>query len=135
VLRVYLAHFAGAGATSFVAMTPSNADALSAWKRLGEDLGLTGANVGERCAAPSGPEKWSGVVEHIHQDARQRYVLLRLDAPSPGVALLGTDAKGSGGTSVSLARYFYGDDSAALAAESEPRWRNWLTTTFGKRQE
>jgi hypothetical protein len=135
VLRVYLAHFAGASAASFVAMTPSNADPLSAWRRLGEELGLTGANVGERRAASSGPEKWSGVVEHIRQDAQQRYVLLRLDAPSPGVALLGTDAKSGGGTSVSLARYFYGDDSAALAAESEPRWRDWLTTTFGKRKE
>ena len=130
VLRVYLAHFAGTSAASFMAMTPASADSLSTWLRLGEVLGLAGANVGARPAASSGPEPWSGIVEHVHQDAQQRYVLLRLDAPSPGVALVGTYDQG-GGTSVSLCRYFYGEDAIALAAESEPRWRDWLSETFG----
>lgn len=52
----------------------------SAWLRLGEALGLTGANVGERRTAVSGPDPWAGTVELVHQDGQQRYVLLRLDA-------------------------------------------------------
>jgi hypothetical protein len=75
-------------------------------------------------------------VEHIHQDAQQRWVLLRLDAPSPGLVVVGThDAAnmgGDAGTTVSLCRYFYGNNAAALAAEREPRWRDWLTKTFGE---
>lgn len=139
VLRVYLAHFAGARAASFMTMMPSDADALATWLRLSESLGLAGANVGEVRTASSGPEPWSGVVEHVYQDGRQRYVLLRLDQPSAGIALIGTHEIGatshaaaeSGSTSVGLCRYFYGDQAAALAAQSETRWRDWLTATFG----
>ena len=115
-----------------MAVAPANTDSLSTWLRLGEALGLAGANVGERRAASSGAEPWSGVVEHVHQEARQRYVLLRLDSPSPGIVLSGSYDKGTG-THVSLCRYFYGEDAAALAAQSEPRWRDWLSKTFGAR--
>jgi hypothetical protein len=142
VLRVYLAHFAGANADSFIAMTPTDMDSLSAWLRLGKALGLSGANAGERRAAASGAEPWSGVVERVHQDVQQRYLLLRIDAPAPGVALIGalgppsglgdveSDMGKSGGTTVSVCRYFYGEYAAARAAESELRWREWLAATF-----
>jgi uncharacterized protein YndB with AHSA1/START domain len=133
ILRVYLEHFAGASAASFITMTPVSGDSLSAWLRLCEALGLTGANVGERRTDSSGPESWSGVVEHVHQDAQQRWVLLRLDTPSPGSALVGvSDAPNSGaaGTTVSLCRYFYGDDADALAAEGDARWRDRLSKIF-----
>ncbi len=135
ILRVYLEHFAGASAASFIAMATASAESpLSAWSRLGEALGLTGANVGERRTASSGPEPWSGIVELVHQDAQQRYVLLRLDAPAPGIALIGTtgsaNLSGSTDTNVSLCRYFYGDDAVPLAPDSEVRWRDWLTQTF-----
>jgi uncharacterized protein YndB with AHSA1/START domain len=131
VLRVYLAHFAGMSAASFISQLPASVDSLSAWLRLGEALGLAGANVGERRPTSSEPEPWSGVVEHVYQDNQQRYVLLRLDAPSPGVAVVGTYDNGTG-SNVSLCRYYYGDNAAALAAESESRWRDWLTKTFAE---
>lgn len=135
VLRVYLEHFAGASAASFIVMKPAGGDSLSVWTRLSETVGLAGANVGERRAASSGPELWSGVVEHVHQDARQRWVVLRVDAPAAGVALVGTsEGAGTGGsdsTNVSLCRYFYGDDAHRLATESEARWRDWLDKTYG----
>jgi uncharacterized protein YndB with AHSA1/START domain len=128
VLRVYLEHFSGSAAASFMTSAPSAHDTLTTWQRLTEGLGLVGANVGERRTATAGAEQWSGIVEHVHQDASQRYVLLRLDAPSPGIALLGTYGKGTN-TRVSLGRYFYGDDAAARLASAEPRWRQWLTTS------
>jgi hypothetical protein len=116
-------------AASFIAVATSSEDSLSAWLRLSETLGLTGANVDERRTTSSGHEAWSGVVEHVHQDAQQRHLLLRLDSPFSGAALVGTYSSGTG-TIVSLCRYFYGDDAAHLAAESEPPWREWLTRTF-----
>jgi uncharacterized protein YndB with AHSA1/START domain len=138
VLRVYLAHFAGARAASFITMMPASGDSLSVWRHLCEALGLAGASVGERRATSSGPEAWSGVIELVHQDAQQRYVLLRLDAPGPGIALVGTYDKGATShgaagpsTNVSLCRYSYGEDAEALVAASEPRWREWLSKTFG----
>jgi uncharacterized protein YndB with AHSA1/START domain len=134
ILRVYLTHFAGANAASFIAMTSASADPHSAWLRLGQELGLVGANVGERRTTSAGPEPWSGIVELVHQDAQQQYVLLRVDSPSPGIALLGTTADpnlgGSDGTNVSLCRYIYGDDCVVRAVESEANWRAWLASTF-----
>jgi len=127
VLKVYLAHFAGSAAASFIVNSPVNVSSLAAWQRLGEALGLAGANVGERRAWSAGPEACSGIVEHVHQDAQQRYVVLRLEAPSAGVVLLGTYDKGAA-TNLSLCRYFYGENAVELAAASEPRWRDWLTT-------
>lgn len=143
VLRVYLAHFAGVSAASFMAVTPSVVDALSAWRQLGEALGFSGASVGERRTAVAAAEWWSGIVEHVYEDALQRYVVIRIDDPSPGIALLGTLSSSNpngdmevkigmgSGTNVSVSRYYYGDDAESRAAEGESRWRDWLVTTFG----
>lgn len=129
VLRSYLQHFAGQEAASFIASAKSQTDALRTWLRLGDALGFAGASVGERRTAASGPEELSGTVEHVYQDATQRYVLLRLDNPSPGFALVGTSDRG-GSTRVSACRYFYGADASARAASSEPAWNDWLQQTF-----
>lgn len=146
VLRVYLEHFSGADAAGFMAMEATTGDALSAWLRLCETLGISQANVGEKRASAAGPEEWSGTVEHVYQDKQQRYVLMRLDAPSQGIALFGiNDSSGSasdGGAvekevgkgpavSVSMCRYFYGNDAEALATQSEERWRAFLAEKFG----
>src|SRR5690606_6462049 len=96
VLRVYLEHFAGTTAASFMAMTPTSSDSLAAWLGLGAARGRAGASGGGRGAASSAPEPWAGVVEHVHQDAQQRYVLVRLDAPSPGMVVVGTYDGGDG---------------------------------------
>lgn len=130
VLRVYLTHFAGEPAASFMTVVHASGDSLAVWRSLSETLGLAGANVGERRSFTSAPEPWSGVVELVRQDAQQRYVLLRLDAPSPGTALLGVYATDHGIT-VTLTRFFYGEDAPDLAAASEPRWREFLTEAFG----
>jgi uncharacterized protein YndB with AHSA1/START domain len=141
VLRVYLAHFAGRRAGSFMAMAPAHTDALSAWLRLGDGLGLAGANVGERRASSAAHDAFAGVVENVYQDDRQRWVLLRLDAPSPGALLVGThETTAPGemeakvgvvrGANVSVCRYFYGDDADARAAASEQQWREWFASAF-----
>ena len=131
VLRVYLPNFAGMNAASFMAVTSARADHLPTWMRLLDSLKLAGANVGEHRSAALEPERLSGVVARVHLDARQRYILLHLDGPHPGIVLLGTYAKGES-INVSVCRYHYGDDAAAALAVSEPRWREWLTASFGK---
>lgn len=142
LLRVYLTHFAGASAASFIAMQRTDTDALTAWTRLCDVLGLAGASVGERRTATSGPELWTGIVEHVHQDLQQRWVLVRIVEPSDGVVLVGTHQSAaslndveakigkSAGTNVSVCRYFYGEGAAARLTESETRWRAWLSKTF-----
>lgn len=120
ILRVYLQHFAGTDAASFVAMTTTNEEEHSTWTGLTDALGVVRVNVGERCTASTGPEPWSGVVDYVHQDRKGRYLLLRLDVPSQGIALVGISddpaAGGGAGTNVSVCRYFYGDDAPSSAA-------------------
>jgi uncharacterized protein YndB with AHSA1/START domain len=131
VLRLYLRHFAGMRAASFLAMKKSKIPAAAAWKRLCEKLGLASADVGDRRDVAAGPERWELAVEHVAQDEKQRYLVVRLDAPSPGVALVGVYDTGDT-TNVSVVRYAYGEDSAARVTEVEARWRAWLDETFGE---
>jgi uncharacterized protein YndB with AHSA1/START domain len=129
VLRVYLRHFAGEKAAGFIAQAKAKENSLTEWLRLGEILGLTGASVGERRTISAGAEAWSGIVEHVHQDEQQRYALLRVEVPSPGVALVGTHDTGKG-VNVSVCRYYYGDDAAEQKARQEQPIRTWLSTAF-----
>jgi uncharacterized protein YndB with AHSA1/START domain len=130
VLRLYLGHFPGAEAASFMLGSKTTLDATSAWLELGAGLGLAGANVGERRATATGPEPWSATVEHVYQDAQQRYLLARLEGSAPGCVLAGVHAD-RGGVKVSVARYHYGGGASALASDNAPRWREWLAKTFG----
>jgi uncharacterized protein YndB with AHSA1/START domain len=131
ILRVYLEHFAGETATSFIAITPAEGDTLTTWRLLVDAIGLAGANVGER-RTTGGPEPWSGIVEQVQQNTRQRWAVLRIDHPSPGAALVGVSDAGMSGrtTSVSMCRYFYGGDSTTNTVKVEAAWREWLANTF-----
>jgi uncharacterized protein YndB with AHSA1/START domain len=129
VLRVYLSHFAGRKAASIFAMASDESAQSGVWKRLTEKLGLAAANVGEERTTPQQPESLSGTVERVQQDAKQRYIMLRLNAPAPGIALIGTYGTDSG-TNASMVLYYYGDDAEQYAAASEPRWRHWFGESF-----
>lgn len=129
VLCLYLSHFAGMKAAVAFAMTRVDAPQLDVWKRLTEGLGLAGANAGEERTTPQAPENLSAIVERVEQDDRQRYVLLRLNQPAPGIALIGTYAAGDA-TNASMAFYLYGDDAEQRAAVDEPKWRDWLSETL-----
>lgn len=142
VLRLYLAHFKGAQAGSFFAMSPASHDSLVAWTRLCDALGLSGASVGERRTSTAPHDPWTCVIEHVHQDGQQRWVLARILDPSPGIVLTGTHESSATlseaevnvgkrtGTNLSVCRYFYGDDAGARATASEAAWRAWLKDTF-----
>lgn len=130
VLRIYLKHFAGEDGAAFQAMTRGlQGDDLPIWIRLTEMLELSGANVGERREIAAKPEAVAGVVEHVHQTDRTRYVILRLDTPGPGTVIVGTHRSGVD-VHASVTRFFYGKDAAATAKASEGRWRDWLTAAF-----
>ena len=130
VLRVYLSHFAGRKAASFQAMAMGIAgDGLTIWRRLTDELGLAGANVGEHRKTPPRPETLSGVVETVHQTPKIRTVMMRLDAPAPGIALIGIHASAAG-IHASLSMFLYGEEGAAQAEASERLWRDWFAKTF-----
>lgn len=130
VLRLYLSHFPGRKAAVSSAMASVNAPQLDVWKHLVDGLGLAGANVGEPKTAPRTPEQLSGVVERVQQNDRERYVLLRLTQPSPGIALIGTHGTGDA-TNAGITLYLYGDDAEQHVA-AVPGWKDWLRETVGQ---
>jgi uncharacterized protein YndB with AHSA1/START domain len=132
VLRLYLEHFAGMPAAS-VRPTGEHAGILDeAWKELTAELGLSGAATGERHRTPEGAPRLTGTVERICKAARNREIMLRLDEPAPGVALVGAYEWG-GKVQVAVSLYFYGDDAATTAAREEATWQDWIGRRFPPR--
>jgi len=129
ILKIYLVHFAGEKAVSSFAMVSTGEPQARVWERLTEALGLLGANVGEERSTPPRPERLAGIVERVQQDTKQRYLLLRLKEPGAGIALFGSYSTGEG-TNASIALYHYGDGAKARAKDSEPKWQEWMATTF-----
>lgn len=129
VLRLYLTHFPGQRAASFMAMANVEGDHLAAWKRLLQALDLTGADAGETRVTAAEPEALSGVIERIVQDQQQRYLVLKLGRPAPGVAIIGTYRAGPQ-VVASTTIYFYGDEAEDRASVSARRWREWLGARF-----
>ncbi|MGQ0647056.1 MAG: SRPBCC family protein [Gemmatimonadaceae bacterium] len=128
VLRVYLAHFPGHPAASVKMSASHSGGELEAWSVMTRALNLGGANVGERRQAPPGAPRLAGVVEHVHQDRRARFLIVRTDQPN-GIALLGAymagpEARGS------IVLYLYGEDAADRADAARTEWRDWLRDRF-----
>jgi hypothetical protein len=121
ILRLYLTHFRGEPAAAFQLMAMAARPRCRAWAALTGPLGLAGAAAGQRVSTPAGVLRLGGLVEQV-REGRYRELLLRLDAPAPGLAHLFAMPMG-GRVFLSLRIYLYGDRAAAAAAEAEPEWR------------
>lgn len=129
VLRIYLRHFAGLPAESSAAMTTVKGDGLDTWRRIVGTVGLSDANVGERRELSSVPQPVTGIIERVHQDRSQRFILMQLDRPMAGVAILGTYGREKD-TTVSVTRFLYGPADATAAALQDEQWQEWLTAAL-----
>jgi len=129
VLRVYLAAFSGQPAASYQLAEETALPGGRAWRRLVSALGLADLDAGDTRTIVAGPEAWEAVVETIHQTASQRTMLVRIDGPAPGLAVVGVYAAGEV-RSVGLTRFYYGAGVAAGDA-GERAWREWLGAIAG----
>lgn len=130
VLRVYLTHFAGAAAASAGATGGYAGTTADAWTALLQALSMTDAKPGQvRKTAGNDVPLLAGTVERADHGGRQCALMLRLDQPAPGVALLGTyEWAERVQTSVNL--YFYGDDAADVAKRAKASWTAWMQKHF-----
>ncbi|WP_437809247.1 SRPBCC family protein [Sorangium sp. So ce1078] len=129
ILRLYLRHFADQNAAATGAMSAYPGTHAEAWKQLATALGVFGPNVGERRSAPAGAPPLAGTIEHVRQSDQTCEVLLRLDEPAQGLALIGS-YRWEDKARVAASLFFYGDRATEIAAEHEPRWRAWLEARF-----
>jgi len=129
ILRLYLTHFRGMPCTPTMVMAVAQGSEAEAWKTVTGPLALAGVKEGQVWKAPSGVPPLGGTVEGVSEKDHMRNVLMRLDAPTPGVASLGAFTYG-GTIQVILSLYLYGDRSAAAVTRDQPLWQKWMSERF-----
>jgi uncharacterized protein YndB with AHSA1/START domain len=120
ILKVYLAHFAGTLAATVRASAVSSGGEAQAWSKMTGALNIAAANVGDRCETPADTPRLAGRVERIHQDAISREVMLRIDEPAQGIAVVGACTVGDEGRAMASI-YLYGPDAADIAASEQQK--------------
>jgi uncharacterized protein YndB with AHSA1/START domain len=128
VLRLYLGRYSGQPCSRVSAQGSTTSTESVAWSQLLRGLNLEGAQPGDHRRSPARLPQMSGVVHRIGQ-SKHREMLLLLDEPSPGAAILSAYTW-SDRVMVSIALYLYGAGAAEVAAREEPRWRGWLQSAI-----
>ena len=124
-LRLYLLHFAGQRCASLLVQQMSDVATDDAWRQLTGSLGLPEVpTVGQQVSVSNGPPL-SGRVERF----QSRLMTLLLDAPSRGIAVVGTESfDGKGFPMVYL--YLFGAGAEEAIRREEADWREWIERTF-----
>lgn len=129
VLRLYLAHFAGQHGMPVQVMGVAPEPKEAAWEAWTTPLGLKDAAVGQAVRTPADAPPLEGTVEWAGQPAWPEELLIRLDAPAPGIAHLVPHPMG-GQVYLAMRLYLFGANPAETAAESQAAWQGWMDTHF-----
>lgn len=124
VLRMYLAHYRGQPGAHFQVMAPVAGTTMEAWRALIGKLGLPSLAAGARIQSQAGTAPLAGVVENVKPEPHSNEVVIRLDEPSPGAALLQTC--GFGGQSFFVGSFYFFGPQAAEGLKAEKEWQDWL---------
>jgi uncharacterized protein YndB with AHSA1/START domain len=130
ILRLYLTHFRGAPCATVQLMAMSREATTKAWDLLVRPLGLADASVGARVTVPDDDDapELSGVVEVVNPP-QWPGLLLRLDRPAPALAHMFAMPMGDQ-VVLPVRIYLYGRPAAAMAADVETKWQDWLSRRF-----
>jgi uncharacterized protein YndB with AHSA1/START domain len=128
ILRLYLTHFRGAPCAAFQVITIAPGSVAEVWKTMTEGLGIGSAQLHHRVGSTGGGPTLAGVVESAGPPEFPE-LLIRMDAPTPGLAHLFAMPMG-GPVCLALRFYLYGAGAAGVAAAEEPRWQRWLAERF-----
>jgi uncharacterized protein YndB with AHSA1/START domain len=131
VLRLYLTHFAGQRAASIRPTGHYSGTDAEAWSALKDALGLADPKVGERRTSPAGTPTLSGIIERVGAASRHCELMMRLDRPAPGVALVGVYSWADH-VHVAVSLYFYGDDADTVADREDRIWTTWMASRFAE---
>ncbi len=129
VLRLYLRHFNGQRCAPLRVMQSTAGSEADVWQRLTAALGLVDAKHGSPLRRSHGAPELRGVVERVGSAKQPHEILVRLDAPAPGVALLGAYAWG-GAVYAAMNLYLYGPEAEAAMQQVGPAWRAWIREQF-----
>jgi hypothetical protein len=123
VLRMYLSHYRGQAGAHFQVMAPVAGTATEGWRGLMGKLGIPQAS-GAKVQSPAGTVTLSGVVERVGPEAHPNQVIVRLDEPAPGAAVLTTC--GMGEHTFFVGSFYFFGPKAAEGAKAEKEWQDFL---------
>jgi len=129
-LRAYLTDFAGQPSAAVMVNGSAAQSQRAAWDELAAALGLSGAALGERAEATiPGASPIAGVVEWLADGKYHDGLMLRIDRPAPGTALIFVNSwRDSVFTNLQV--HLFGNEAAAVATREEPAWRAWMEERF-----
>jgi uncharacterized protein YndB with AHSA1/START domain len=129
-LRLYLAHFAGQPSSVVTVHGSAPGPRGEAWAEMGGALGLLGAAVGERVDVTiPGASLVSGEVDWVAAGEHHDGVVLRIDRPAPGTALIFVNSWRDA-VYANVHAHLFGAEAASVAAREEPAWRAWMAERF-----
>jgi uncharacterized protein YndB with AHSA1/START domain len=129
-LRLYLTHFPGQHASTIMVSGSTQGSAEEAWTALSGALGLPAAPAGELAgtSAPGAPVL-AGRVEGAVAGELHRGVMLRMEQPAPGLALVFVYIW-RGQTNTAVHASLFGEDAAEVAAREQAAWSAWMEEHF-----
>lgn len=124
VLRMYLAHYRGQPGAHFQVMVPVEGTTVEAWRTLMGKLGLPALAVGTKIQSQAGTAPLTGTVERIKPEPPSNEIVVRLDAPVSGAAILQT--AGFGGQTYFFGSFYFFGPRATEGLKAEKEWQDWL---------
>jgi uncharacterized protein YndB with AHSA1/START domain len=121
VLRTYLAHYRGQPGAYFQVMAPVAGTVIDGWRALVDRLGVPSLTAGTKVHSQAVP--LTGVVEKAGPESPNE-VVIRLDEPSPGAAMLSTC--GFGGQTYFVGSFYFFGPNATDGLKVEKEWQDWL---------
>jgi uncharacterized protein YndB with AHSA1/START domain len=128
VLRLYLQWHPGQPAASVRPTGNHAGDEDVALEALLSALGLGNLEQGAVAKTSANAPQLRGHVERA-KSRDQGHLLLRIQQPAPGVALLGAYRWGEQ-TKLAVSLYFYGSDAEQIATREGPAWEHWMQHQF-----
>jgi hypothetical protein len=131
-LQLYLTHFPGQRCSWVMATGRASGSLDQAWTTYAAALGLGSPKVdeGDRVeVSADGSAPVAGTVDVRIEGNRHRGLLLRLEAPAPGMAML-FNYSWQGQMYVTLHLYLFGAEAEVVATGATPVWRAWMEQHF-----
>ena len=124
VLHMYLSCYRGQPGAHFQVMAPVTGTATEGWQAIVDRLGLPSLMAGAKVQSHAGTPPLTGVVEKTGHGSHPNEVIVRLDEPSPGAAVLSTC--GMGGQAYFVGSFYFFGPNAAEGLKAEKAWQDWL---------
>ena len=124
VLRMYLSNYRGQPGAHFQVMAPVAGTVSEGWRALMGKLGLPSLASGAKIQSQPGTAPLAGVVENVGPESHPNQVIVRLDEPSTGAAVLSTC--GMGEHTFFVGSFYFFGPNATEGLKAEKEWQDWL---------